>query len=279
LTAPAKRRTRSRGFTLVELLIVTVLGSLVVMATLKILVSNQQTLAAAATKIRGQRTLRSGMGIIAGELREISPSTGDLVTMGGDSVEVRVTRSFGLVCAIAFPGGNPRITVKNVGEPFARNDSIFLLAANNPLTVADDVWKLGFVSNVGSTTTCNGADTAQVLTIGGMTVGSPPDSVVVGAPVRSFLHYIYGLFTIDGKPYIARELVDSPGEGHLAHSAMVGPLRKVPGAPTFTYWGPSGTAAIVPSQVARIRLVLRTEADIPGGAVQDSIILDIHPRN
>ncbi len=273
-----KCRTRSRGFTLVELLIVTILGSLVIMATLTILVSNQHTLTAAAAKIRGQRTLRSGMGIIAGELREISPATGDLVAMGDDSVEVRVTRSFGLVCAMTG-GVNPRLTVKTVGEPFARNDSIFLLAANNSLTLPDDVWKLGTVANVLSTTTCNGSDTAQVLTVGGITFGSPPDSVSVGAPVRSFLHYIYGLFMIDGQTFVARELSGLTVTGSSTAAAMVGPLRRVPGAPTFTYWDAAGTAAIVPSQVARIRLVLRTTAEIPGGAVQDSIILDIHPRN
>lgn len=273
-----KCRTRSRGFTLVELLIVTLLGSLVIMATLTILVSNQQTLTAAAAKIQGQRTLRSGVGILAGELREISPATGDLVAMGDDSVEVRVTRSFGLVCAITG-GVNPRFTVKNVGEPFARNDSIFLLAANNSRNLDDDVWKLGTVASIVSTTTCNGSDTAQVITISGMTVGSPPDSVSVGAPVRSFLHYIYGLFMIDGQAFLARELSGLAVTGSSTSAAMVGPLRLVPGSPTFTYWDPSGTAAIIPSQVARIRLVLRTTAEIPGGVVQDSIILDIHPRN
>ena len=247
------------------------------MATLTILVSNQQTLTAAATKIRGQGTLRSGMGIIGGELREISPATGDLVAMGEDSIEVRVTRSFGLVCAIGGGGGNPQLTVKVVGEPFVRSDSIFLLAANNQLTVDDDVWKIGTVTNVISTTTCNGADTAQVITVGGMTLGSPPDSISVGAPVRAFLHYIYGLFMIDGRAYVSREASGHTGSSNAA--AMVGPLRRVTGAPTFTYWDPSGTAAIIPSQVARIRMVLRTEAQIPGGAVRDSIILDIHPRN
>jgi prepilin-type N-terminal cleavage/methylation domain-containing protein len=273
-----KGRTRPRGFTLVELLIVTVLGTVVLLATLSILVSNQQTLTAVATKLRVYRTLRSGMGILAGELREISPATGDLLVMGDDSVEVRVTRSFGLVCAITG-GPNPQLTVKTVGEPFAPNDSIFLLAANDPGILADDVWKIGTVNNIVSTTTCNGSDTAQVLTVGGMTVGSPPDSVSVGAPMRAFLHYIYGLFMIDGQAYVARELSGTTVTPTSTAAAMVGPLRRVSGVPTFTYWDPFGNAAIIPSQVARIRMVLRTVAEIPGGVVRDSIVLDIHPRN
>lgn len=250
------------------------LGTLVIMATFNVLISNQRTITAVATKIRAQQTLRSGVNVIAGELREISPATGDLVGMGPDSVEVRVTRSFGLVCAVNLGLGTPQLTVKTVGQAFEENDSIFLLAANDPTLVADDVWKLATVASIVSTTTCNGTDTAQVITISGTTVGSPPDSISVGAPVRSFVHYIYGLFLIEGRAFLAREL-----SGSATASVIAGPLRRIEGEPTFTYWGPTGTAAIVPAQVATIRLVLRTGAQIPGGVIEDSLIVDIHPRN
>lgn len=274
VTRPAAYRRSSGGFTLIELVIVTVLGTLVILATLTILVSNQETLTAVATKLRGQGTLRSGMGIIAGELREISPATGDLVRMGDDSVEVRVTRSFGLVCAVGSGGGPTRLTVKTVGEPLAVNDSLFILAANDPTIVDDDVWKLGTVNRIVGPSTCNGADTAQILIIGGTTLGAPPDSVSAGAPVRAFLHYTYGLFRMDGGVYVARKLAGAAGA-----APMVGPLRAVPGAPTFTYLDGSGTVAIIPTDVARIRMVLRTAGVTPGGLVEDSIVVDIHPRN
>jgi len=267
-------RTGSQGFTLIELVIVTMLGTLVIMATFNGLISNQRTITAVTTKIRAQQTLRSGVSVMASELREISPATGDLVGMGTDSVAVRVTRSFGLVCAVDLSFGAPRLTVKTVGQPFEQNDSIFVLAANNPALVNDDVWKLATVASVVSTTTCNGTDTAQVLAIAGTTMGSPPDSVSVGAPVRSFAHYIYGLFLIDGQAFLARELA-----GSATVSPIVGPLRRIDGEPTFTYWSSTGTAAIVPAQVATIQLVLRTGAQIPGGVIQDSLIVDIHPRN
>ena len=274
MTTPARYRTGWQGFSLIELVIVTVLGSLVIMATLNVLVSNQRTLAAVAAKIRSQQTLRSGANIIAGELREISPATGDLVDMGDDSVQVRVTRSLGLVCAVALGFGDPRLTVKTVGEAFVQNDSIFVLAANDPVLIADDVWKLATVKAIIGTTTCNGSDTAQVLTIDGTTVGAPPDSISIGAPVRSFVHYIYGLFRIDGQAFLARQI-----SGSTTPAPMVGPLRRIADEPTFTYWDPSGTAAIVPAQVATIQLVLRTGIQIPGGVIEDSLVMDIHPRN
>ena len=270
------RPAGSRGFTLVELMIVTVLGSLVIMATLNILVSNQRTLTAAASKIRGQQTLRSGMGIIYGELREISPATGDLVDMGSDSIEVRAPRTFGLVCNVDLSGSDPRLTVQNVGDPFVQDDSIFVLAANLPATVADDVWKLAIVNSVVSAPSCNGTDPAQLLEIDGTPVGVPPDSISVGAPVRAFVHYIYGLFLVDGQVFLGREIL---GSGGTVSPSLVGPLRRVQGTPTFTYWDGFGTAAIVPSQVERIQIVLRTSSVMPGGVLQDSLVSDIHPRN
>ena len=92
--------------------------------------------------------------------------------------------------------------------------------------------------------------------------------------MRGFLHYTYGLFLIDGQAFLAREEV-----GSVTPVSMVGPLRRIAGEPTFTYWDASGTAAIIPSQVATIRLALRTGAQIPGGVIQDSLIVETHPRN
>ena len=76
MNKPARYETGLRGFSLIELVIATVIGSLVIMATFNVLIGNQRTLTAVAAKIRTQQTLRSGVNIIAGELREISPSTG-----------------------------------------------------------------------------------------------------------------------------------------------------------------------------------------------------------
>ncbi len=161
-----------------------------------------------------------------------------------------------------------------VVAPFRPNDSIFVLAANNPISVADDVWKIATVTSVGVRTTCNGSDTAQVLTIGGTTVGAPPDSIGIGAPVRGFVHYTYGLFQVGGETFLGRRVA-----GTVAGLAMVGPLKRIDDVPTFTYWTRSGTAAVLPAEVATIRIVLRTSSVAPGGVIQDSLIVDIHPRN
>ena len=118
-----------------------------------------------------------------------------------------------------------------------------------------------------------------MITIDDTPVGAPPDSISVGAPVRAFIHYIYGLFLMDGQVFLAREVSGSGATGSTIALPMVGPLRRIADEPTFTYWTALGTAAILPSQVATIQLVLRTGAQIPGGVIEDSLIVDIHPRN
>jgi prepilin-type N-terminal cleavage/methylation domain-containing protein len=272
-------RAASRGFTLVEMLIVTVIGSLVLFSTFNVLISNQRTFMAAASKIDGQRTLRSGMAIIYGELREISTQTGDLITMTADTVEIRATRAFGLVCRVDISGASPQLTVKSIGDPFVVSDSLFVLAANNPATITDDVWKLAVVRSIDSTTTCNGSDTAQAMTITGTTVGAPPDAILSGAPARAFVRYIYGLFTVDGETFLAREGEVSGVSGTRVIQPLVGPLWNLDGAPTFTYWTDLGTVALVPAQVDNIRITLRTRTPIPGDVLSDSLVSDVHPRN
>ena len=54
--------TRDRtGFTLIELIVVTVLGSLVVMSALTVLITNQRTYTAQSATISGQQSTRTAL--------------------------------------------------------------------------------------------------------------------------------------------------------------------------------------------------------------------------
>jgi prepilin-type N-terminal cleavage/methylation domain-containing protein len=64
------------GFTLIELLIVAVLGSVVLMAAMGILITNQRVYTVNTATVNGQQSTRMAVDILSNELREISASGG-----------------------------------------------------------------------------------------------------------------------------------------------------------------------------------------------------------
>ncbi|MCG6954807.1 MAG: prepilin-type N-terminal cleavage/methylation domain-containing protein, partial [Gemmatimonadetes bacterium] len=114
-----------KGFTLVELIIVVVLGTLVLAAAMQVLVTNQRTYTAQTAQIQAQQSTRSAMDVLFGELREISARGGDLLSMSTHSLKVRAMRKFGVVCGVST-SSPPVLTVAKVGDWFAAADSVFV---------------------------------------------------------------------------------------------------------------------------------------------------------
>ena len=261
------------GFTLIELLIVTVLGSLVVMAAYQVLLVNQRTYTAQNAQIQGQQTVRAGLDVLFGELREISRSGSDIITFTADSLKVRAGRSFGLVCAADLTNGT--LDVRQVGSWFGAGDSVVVYAENQTTTTDDDEWIIGKVSARDTTVTC-GSARAQRLTIPAVaTAAAAADTIRVGANVRSFTHYRYGLYTVDGEPYLAR--VDSTN----TVAPLVGPVKSSGGV-AFRYLDSTGTVTTTKANISQIEVTLRTLSNArgPNGElVADSATTRIYLRN
>ena len=90
-----------RGFSLLELIIVVVLGMLVLSAVHTVLTTNLRAFTVLNSKVRSQQTIRGGSQILFAELRELSPRGGDLISMADDSMTVRSSSAFGIVCVVA----------------------------------------------------------------------------------------------------------------------------------------------------------------------------------
>ena len=272
------RPSNRRGFTLVELLVVAVVGALVVAATYQVLLVNQRTYAANTAQIQGQETVRAGMDVLYGELRELSSSGGDILAFGGDSLKVRVMRHFGVVCSRDVAAG--QLTVVKVGDWFEAEDSVVVFADTNASITSDDTWLLGKVSSRDTTVTCSG-NTAQLLSVpvvASAAAGAGRDTVQVGAPLRSFLHYTYGLYTVSGEPYLARK--ETSG-GLTTTVPLVGPLRETNGL-HFTFYDTLGAVATTASSIAQVEVTLRTLSKVrgpDGNYVADSITTRIYTRN
>ncbi len=272
------RAASRRGFTLVELLVVVVLGSVLVLAIYQLLITNSRTYAVNNAQIQGQQALRAGMDVLFGELREISTQAGDLVEMGSDSLTIRAQREFGLACAVDYSTSPPRLTVMKVGPFFSPGDSVFVFHDNDPERSADDAWFGGTVRAVDQAATC-GSEPAQVLSlpfVGATAAASPPDSVRVGAPVRGFDVFTYGLYEIDGEAYLGRHT-----RGAAAPDQLVGPLLPTTGL-AFRYLDSSGTVTSVAGNVSEIEITLRYQSQVrnfQNDVVSDSVVVRVYPRN
>jgi prepilin-type N-terminal cleavage/methylation domain-containing protein len=262
-----------RGFTLVELLVVVVLGGLIVLATYEVLITNSRTYAVTNAQIQGQQSLRAGLDVLFGELREISPSEGDLVASGANSLTIRTQRAFGLVCSVDYGATPPEVTAFKVGSFIYSGDSVFIFADNDVDRAADDVWLTRVVQDSDTTATCAGTD-GQTLAI--TDLGSTMDMVRVGAPVRAFETYTYGLYVIDGEPYLGRRISTAGSPDPL-----VGPLLPGTGV-AFRYLDSIGGVTAVDTLVAQIQVTLRYQSDVrdrQNRLVRDSIVAIVYARN
>ena len=265
--------TRRNGFTVVELLMVSVLGALVVGVTYQVLILNQRTYIAQNAKIESQQTVRAGLDVLFSELRELSTAESDILEFGSDTLKVRAVRGFGLACAVNVGAGT--LDVLRVGSWFEVGDSVVVYAENDDGTGADDDWIYGTVTARDTTISC-GSEQAQRLSVPVVTTAAAAlDTVRVGASLRSYAHYTYGLFTLDGESYLGhKEWAGSP-------IAMVGPLRN-PGGLAFRYLDAAGAVTAVGADIRQVEVALRTLSNARGAGgqpISDSIVTRIYLRN
>ena len=265
-----------RGFTIIEMLVVVVLGGLILLSTFQVLIVNQRTYTAQNAKIEGMQVTRAALDALAGELREINAT--DLVTMGQEQVTLRAQRRFGLVCSVTF-GSPPTMTVTKVSDWFENGDSLFVYADNQITTASDDDWILADVTAVDTTATCGGGE-AQILTFSGQQAAFLADTVLAGAPVRAFEHYTYGRFVFSGESWIGHQ---EPGE---SATPLVGPIPATfaPGVPgvEFIYLDSLGVVTATAADVEQIEMRVRTKSDAlqaSGYQITDSLVTRVYLRN
>jgi prepilin-type N-terminal cleavage/methylation domain-containing protein len=267
-------RSSRHGFTLAELLVVVVLGSFLVLASYQVLITNSRVHSVNSAHIQGQQTLRAGLDVLVGELREISTLDGDLLAMEAESVTIRSQRGFGVVCGANLGISPPKLTVVRVGYWFESGDSVVVYADNDPMRILDDAWLQGVVQSVDTTALC-GTNQAQVLQVPGLV--SAGDTIRMGAPVRAFAEFTYGLFQFDGEWYLGRR-----ARGSTDPDLLVGPLVESRGL-EFRYLDSLGAATTVATAVSQIELTLRYRSkgvrDAQGDLISDSLVTRVHPRN
>lgn len=262
------------GFTIVELLVVAVLGVLLLTAAYQVLNSNQRTYAVQSEKVRGQQSLRAAMDVLTSELRELSPAAGDIVDFTSDDIELQLSRTFGLVCQVdnggegvlGFFGSDPELMVLRYGAWFTEGDSVVIFADNNPDIANDDVWIPAQVTDVDTGASCNGSP-AQVLAFAGQATTFAADAVRPGAPMRAL---VPARFRRTEEGNLWRSIPSGSGD-------LVGPVDL-----ELSYFDALGDPTTVAANVAQIEVKLKTSSGIRtsgGSQVRDSLVARVYPRN
>ena len=265
------RSSRRGGFSLIELIVVTVLGALVISATLQVLITNQRLYTAQNAQIQGTQAIRAALEVLTNELREVSPAGGDLLGMDDDSLRVRAARGVGLICHDTASGVAVWRVLK-IGDWFASSDSVFVFADNDGQLSTDDNWITTSIVSTDTTAGC-GSNQAQKLTFASSTPFSS-DSVSAGAEVRSFIHIAYGLMTYNSRYFLGRKI--SGG----SWTPVVGPLTSR--GVSFAYLDSEGATTSTAANVAQIQITVRTGSDVidsTGRPVADSVTVRVFTRN
>lgn len=264
--------TDRRGFTIIELLIVAVLGAFVVGVTYQVLLTNQRIYAMQNAKTQSQQDIRASMNVLFGELRELSMRESDILAMTPNRLTIRAGRTFGLVCSVNSSGSPLR--VKQMGKWFEVGDSVFVLAENDILRVLDDTILSGVLTVVDTTLTCPGGNPAQLVSVPALvTAALAADTVRPGAPMRAYTTYVYGMFALSGQNFFARQ-------SSSTIDPLVGPL---PAAGVgFVYLDSLGVVTTNRAAVAQIEVTIRTVSKVRndmGELLRDSLTTRIHLRN
>jgi hypothetical protein len=99
------------------------------------------------------------------------------------------------------------------------------------------------------------------------------DTVRIGAPVRAFTVYTYGLYSLDGDYYLARR-------SGATTARLVGPLSS--NGVSFIYTDSFGNVTNNPRSVSQIEVTLRSESRVlnpQGRPIADSLTTAIYLRN
>lgn len=269
-------RARSAGFTIVELLVVTVLAAVVLGAIYQTITVQERSYRQTGAIIATQQTIRSALDILEAELREASAADGDLFLARPESVGFRAYRSIGFVCNADVPG--LKLDIWELGEPFTVGsgaDSVIVFIENDPAISTDDAWRPSKIAGV-STADCpdwNGYPERRLNLAGGNIAGIRP-----GAPVRSFRRLTYGIQQIGGRWVLARR---DPTQGT---AALVGPLAPpADSGLVFRYFDAAGNPTTTPTAVARIAVLVKGRT--PGATLRgnttygDSLFTQLFLRN
>lgn len=268
--APGSARA---GFTLVELVLATALGALLLLAIYQVVLVNERTFSRTAARLTTQQTVRAAADVLTATLREASAAAGDLIGFGPDSVRVRSAVAFRIACDV---GTAPSVVFEPYAGAVAPGDSVMVWAENDPASAHDDRWLIGVAGPVDTTVGCPGGGPGERVELQALSPSLGTNALAVGAPLRSFRVDTYGLRPLLDGWYLARWTAGT------APVPLVGPLDPSGSGLELRFLDGLGHAVADPLLVAQIELTVRTSSpvlDTDGSPIADSLTTRVSLRN
>jgi prepilin-type N-terminal cleavage/methylation domain-containing protein len=261
---------KTRGFTLIEILVALVLMGIVSVAIYQTLVTHQRTFLAQTQRIDLQQNIRAAATILPGEFRTLDAPDSDIATMSATSITIRAVRKLGFICsppALTGGIGNISFTVRAqpyFGTPggFANNDSVLVYYEGNMKSRLDDGWVKAQLKSAPSAATCPDSGTTHPgwsLTMAPQWMTNQlnvPGAITNGSPVYGFQTVTYGLYATGGQYYVGDSVSGQ------AWQPLIGPLMGANGL-TLSYYDTTGAVTTARTQVAQIGIVLRAQTAVP----------------
>jgi prepilin-type N-terminal cleavage/methylation domain-containing protein len=245
------------GFTLLELMIALVIGSVLMIAVFGVMIRHSTEFRTQRETVDVRQTLRGAAVILTTELQGASASRGDLYAISAESLAVRSFRSTGAICGTS----TKRYGVAQAAGSFGStaDDSALISKTSsavwNPVKV-DVVW-----TNPGSpyVATCPSWSGSPVPpTVIEIHVGAAADTagLGVGSVVRGFQKTVYKLAQVNGRWWLTRRVGSA-----ATYDIVTGPLRSdTDSGLVFRYYNAAGAVTATPSAVARVAIILRAES-------------------
>ena len=275
---------RAAGFTLVEMLIVTVLGALVMGSIYQMIMIQDRTTRQQYAIVQNNQNARMALSVLTADLKEVSSRDSDIYEADSTVIGFRAMRKAGLACSVN--GGSNHMDVNVLGEPFAAGDSVVVFVDGaSAVSMNDDSWRALAVNSVASAT-CDSnplaAATTQRLTFGSGALAN----VMPGALVRSFVRTRYQLVDNGEFAEIQRSegsaaavpIID--GIAPIADGGLR--LRYIDSTSAVIPYSSLGTAGARRNQIMRIEVKVRGKAEprisTTGNRYSDSLVTQVYVR-
>jgi type II secretory pathway pseudopilin PulG len=299
---------RRRGATLAELIVVLVLFGIVGTALVKTMTRQQQYYADQNKLLDARRELRLGANFMPSDLRGVSSSGGDIISIAENQIVLNAPVGTSIVCArtanrVYLP---PTNLAKNTltawySQPVV-GDTLYVYDENLLKGSEDDTWDKFAVTDIDVSTLCSPSvymdavlDPPATKKRYAVTLsGNLADSVKVGAVVRFTRPVRYRLEQLGASGQWYLTLAEYRNGAWGSSEQIAGPYRPFiagdaqPSGLQFRYYDTLGTrlaTTALTKNVGRIDVYLRAERGAAkmtgrGGALlKDSVLMRIGVRN